>query len=57
MLEYSFIEGFKNKNFQILPLKNKKYKSHNRKRSDVNNRNNKGILQFGIAEINSIWKR
>lgn len=57
MLEYSFIEGFKNKNFQILPLKNKKYKSHNRKRNDVNNRNNKGILQLGIAEINSIWKR
>jgi hypothetical protein len=57
MLKYSFIEGFKNKTFQILPLKNKKYKSHNRKRNDVNNQNNKGILQFGIAEINSIWKK
>lgn len=57
ILKYSFIEGFKNKKFQILPLKNKKYKSHNRKRNDVNNQSNKGILQFGIAEINSIWKR
>src|SRR5690606_38751813 len=57
MLKYSFIDGFKKKTFQILPLKNKKYKSHNRKRNDVNNQNNKGILQFGIAEINSIWKR
>ena len=57
MLKYSFIDGFKNKTFQILPLKNKKYKSHNKNRNDVNNQNNKGILQFGIAEINSIWKR
>ena len=57
MLKYSFIDGFKKKTFQILPLKNKKYKSHNRKRNDVNNQNNKGVLQFGIAEINSIWKR
>ena len=57
MLKYSFIDGFKKKTFQILPLKNKKYKSYNKKRNDVNNQNNKGILQFGIAEINSIWKR
>ncbi|WP_291060423.1 MULTISPECIES: antiviral reverse transcriptase Drt3a [unclassified Empedobacter] len=57
MLKYSFIDGFKKKTFQILPLKNKKYKSHNRKRNNVNNQNNKGILQFGISEINSIWKR
>lgn len=57
MLKYSFIDGFKKKTFQILPLKNKKYKSHNRKRNDINNQNNKGVLQFGIAEINSIWKR
>lgn len=57
MLKYSFNKGFEKKTFQILPLKNKKYKSHNRKRNDVNNQNNKGILQFGIAEINSIWKR
>lgn len=57
MMKYSFIEGYNKKTFQIFPLKNKKYKSHNRKRNDVNNQNNKGILQFGIAEINSIWKR
>lgn len=57
ILKYSFIDGFKKKTFQILPLKNKKYKSHNKKRNDVINHNNKGVLQFGIAEINSIWKR
>ncbi len=55
--KYSFIEGFQNKAFQLLPLKNKKYKTHNRKRADINNRLNKGILQFGITEINSIWKK
>lgn len=57
LLKYSFAEGFKRKIFQVLPLKNKKYKSHNRKRNDLNNKNNEGVLQFGIAEINSIWKR
>lgn len=57
LLTYSFISGFKEKTFQLLPLSNKKYKSHNAKRSDVNNKKNKGILQFGIAEINSIWKK
>jgi hypothetical protein len=57
MLKYSFIKGFNNKTFQILPLKNKKYKNKNRKRNDISNQDNNGILQFGIAEINSIWKR
>ena len=28
MLKYSFNKGFEKKTFQILPLKNKKYKSH-----------------------------
>lgn len=41
---YSFIDGFKKRTFQVLPLKNKIYKNHNR------------ILQFGITEITSIWK-
>ena len=41
---YSFIDGFQKKTFQVLPLKNKIYKNHNR------------ILQFGITEITSIWK-
>ncbi|MEH6658039.1 antiviral reverse transcriptase Drt3a [Leeuwenhoekiella marinoflava] len=57
ILKYSFIEGFKKKKFRVLPLKNKKYKSYNRKRNDVSNQHNEGILQFGIAEINSIWKK
>lgn len=41
---YSFIDGFKKRTFQVLPLKNKINKNHNR------------ILQFGITEITSIWK-
>ncbi len=53
---YSFIDGFKKRTFQVLPLKNKIYKNHNRKIRDVQNENNKGILQFGITEITSIWK-
>ena len=53
---YSFIDGFKKRTFQVLPLKNKNYKNHNRKIGDVQNENNKGILQFGITEITSIWK-
>ncbi|MCT4328221.1 RNA-directed DNA polymerase [Elizabethkingia anophelis] len=57
IMNYSFISGFKKKTFQILPLKNKKYRSHNKKRNSTNNQRNKGILQFGIAEINSIWKK
>ena len=53
---YSFIDGFKNRTFQVLPLKNKIYKNHNRKIRDIQNENNNGILQFGITEITSIWK-
>ena len=53
---YSFIDGFKKKTFQMLPLKNKIYKNHNRKIRDIQNENNNGILQFGITEITSIWK-
>ena len=53
---YSFIDGFKKKTFQVLPLKNKIYKNHNRKIRDIQNENNNGILQFGITEITSIWK-
>lgn len=53
---YSFIDGFKKRTFQVLPLKNKIYKNHNRKIRDIQNENNNGILQFGITEITSIWK-
>ena len=48
---YSFIDGFKKKTFQVLPLKNKIYKNHNREIRDIQNENNNGILQFGITEI------
>ena len=54
-MSYSFISGF-NKNISNTTTKNKKYRSHNKKRNHTNNQENKGILQFGIAEINSIWK-
>lgn len=55
--QYSFIDGFKYKSFQVLPLKNKIYKNHNRKNQDIGNESNSGILQFGITEITSIWKK
>lgn len=55
--QYSFIDGFKDKSFQVLPLKNKIYKNHNRKNQDIGNESNSGILQFGITEITSIWKK
>ncbi len=57
MQKYSFFIGFNERTFQILPLKYKKYKSHNKKRNDLLNQENKGVLQFGIVEINSIWKK
>ncbi|MDM1556115.1 RNA-directed DNA polymerase [Chryseobacterium indologenes] len=53
---YCFIKGFKHKKFYLTPLSSKKYKNHNCKRSNVNNRVNSGVLQFGLSEINSIWK-
>lgn len=55
--KYSFLDGFKDKSFQVLPLKNKIYKNHNRKKEDTRNENNNGVLQFGITEITSIWKK
>lgn len=53
---YSFISGFENRTFNLLPFKNKKYKNYNCNRQDIANKKNRGIVQFGITEINSIWK-
>jgi len=49
---HSFKSGFQKRTFQVLPLKNKTYKNHNNKSQTKN----KGVLQFGITEITSIWK-
>ena len=46
-----YIAGFKQKRFFNLPLKKKTYNNHNNSDSD-----NRGILQYGLIEINSIWK-
>jgi hypothetical protein len=53
----SFLIGFDQKVFQVLPIKKKKYNRKNLKQGDAINERNKGILQFGLTEINSIWKR
>jgi len=54
---YDFKDGFNTKKIKLFPIQNKKYKNHNCKRSDVINRTNKGIVQYGLSEINSIWKK
>lgn len=54
---YSFVHGFKDVTFKLLPLQNKKYKNYNTRKRDRINRKNKGVIQFGITEINSIWKK
>jgi len=54
--KYCFIKGFKEKRFNLIPLNNKKYKNHNCKKSNMQNRGNKGVLQCGLSEINAIWK-
>ncbi|MES2588840.1 MAG: antiviral reverse transcriptase Drt3a [Bacteroidota bacterium] len=54
--KYSFKDGFIGKKFEIIPLQNRTYLNHNKKKLDSNNSRNKGILKHGLAEINSIWK-
>ena len=48
----NFKSGFKDKTFIHTPLRKKIYKNYN---CSDNTCNNKGILQFGISEIVSIW--
>jgi hypothetical protein len=52
----NFTTGFQLRRFIIFPLNNKLYKSQNSKRKDIVNNYNKGVLQYGLTEINSIWK-
>jgi hypothetical protein len=53
----NFNIGFKSRKFILLPLNNILYKSRNSKRKDFPNSRNKGIIQYGLTEINSIWKK
>ncbi|ELY2017207.1 RNA-directed DNA polymerase [Flavobacterium psychrophilum] len=55
--KHNFLDGFEHRKFNILPLVNRKYKNHNCKMTDVRNRRNNGIIQFGLTEINSIWRK
>lgn len=55
LLMYNFISGFEKKIFRTHPFRNKKYKNYNNCKNDIHNKNNSGIIQFGITEINSIW--
>lgn len=52
----NFCDGFNSRKFIQFPLNNKLYKNKNSKPTDLINRNNKGIVQHGLTEINSIWK-
>ena len=52
----NFVDGFKSKRFILFPLKNRVYKNKNSRPTDYKNMNNKGVVQFGLTEINSIWK-
>lgn len=54
---YAFESGFKSKKVELFPIKNRKYKNHNCNRNDVLNRSNIGVLQYGLTEINSIWRK
>lgn len=51
-----FCIGFNTKRFVQFPLRKEIYRNHNVKRNDTTNANNKGVLRFGLREINSIWK-
>lgn len=53
----NFENGYKTKKFVLFPLKKELYKNHNSKKNDLVNRNNKGVLRYGLREINSIWKK
>ncbi len=55
--KYNFEKGFKNKKFILFPLKKETYKNHNAKKNDLFNKNNKGVIRYGLREINSIWKK
>jgi hypothetical protein len=51
LLENCFVSGYYDKKFVLHPLKSKLYLNYNNKKSS-----NKGVLQYGLVEINSIWK-
>lgn len=51
LYKFDFVENYNKKKFIFLPLKNKIYKNHNNKSQGAN----KGVLQYGLTEINSIW--
>jgi hypothetical protein len=54
--KFSFVLGFCSKKYIQIPLKKETYKNHNSKKNDLVNAKNKGVLRYGLKEINSIWK-
>ncbi|HSD08176.1 antiviral reverse transcriptase Drt3a [Flavobacterium sp.] len=52
----NFNIGFRLRKFILFPLNNMLYKSQNSKKRDFINNRNRGVLQYGLTEINSIWK-
>jgi hypothetical protein len=54
--KFSFVLGFYSKKYIQIPLKKETYKNHNSKKLDLVNAKNRGVLRYGLKEINSIWK-
>ncbi|WP_228237249.1 antiviral reverse transcriptase Drt3a [Allomuricauda sp. M10] len=57
LMKLKFTEGYEKRRFILFPLKKELYKNHNLKKGDLVNVNNRGILRYGLREINSIWKK
>ncbi|MEW2922689.1 antiviral reverse transcriptase Drt3a [Muricauda sp. ANG21] len=49
---FDFVANFHSRKFQPFPIRKKLYKNCNDRDSD-----NKGVVQYGLTEINSIWKK
>ncbi|NER16583.1 antiviral reverse transcriptase Drt3a [Spongiivirga citrea] len=53
----NFENGYDTKKFVLFPLKKELYRNHNSKKNDLVNKSNKGVLRYGLREINSIWEK
>jgi len=54
--QISFKDYYKQKKLVKHSFSNKKYCKFNSNKKDENNKENYGVLKFGIKEITSIWK-
>ncbi len=56
LLYFSFTLGYQEKRFNSFPIRKRVYKNHNAINRDLQNANNKGVVQYGLTEIGSIWR-